>query len=336
MVKRTHKLSMDQKNEIEKMFLEGNKTYIEIAKKYDVTPAAIRFLMTKKGHKSPYRKKIPPEIRQEIVEKYKTGEYLFKELAKEYKVSAESMRYMLNRKGCHAPSPTEISTKYKLDADYFQNIDCPDKAYFLGLLYADGCVYPPDRKMTISLQQGDRAILDNMREKIGSNKPLYFRPPYSKKNKKGVTINSHGHYVLTVVNEKMVNDLISHGVTPRKSKNLKFPNLPNDLIVHFIRGFFDGDGGVTLSRNDAKCSVSFMANIEFLYVLRDYMIRFIDVGQNKKFIKHDTCDIHYIFIHKRAEIQSIYNWFYDHENEVSYIFRKKDKLSRFLYPNKVI
>jgi hypothetical protein len=332
MEKRTHKLSKEQKINIENLFLTGNYTFIALAKMYNVTPCAIRHLMRKKGYETPYRKKIPPEIRAEIVDKYKLGDCLFKELSKEYNVSPTAMRRMLNLQGCHAPSMTELSTKYKLDMDYFEKIDSSDKAYFLGLLYADGCVYPPDRKMTISLQQGDRAILDSMREKIGSDKPLYFRPPYSKVNKHGATINSHGHYVLAVINEKMVSDLVSHGVIQRKSKNLTFPKIQQELIHHFIRGFFDGDGGMSLSRNDRSCCLSFMANIEFLEVLKIHINNFTGINFSKPFRKHCKSDVYYMTFTTKSEISKLYDFIYGKdEKDILCLSRKRDKfISYFL------
>ena len=45
----------------------------------------------------------------------------------------------------------------------------------------------------------------------------------------------------------MILDLINKGCVPKKSLILKFPTenvVPNNLIRHFIRGYFDGDGCV--------------------------------------------------------------------------------------------
>lgn len=42
----------------------------------------------------------------------------------------------------------------------------------------------------------------------------------------------------------MYNDLCNHGCVDRKSKIIRMPNIPENLIRHFIRGYFDGDGSV--------------------------------------------------------------------------------------------
>jgi hypothetical protein len=46
----------------------------------------------------------------------------------------------------------------------------------------------------------------------------------------------------------MCRDLIKLGCTPEKSLTLEFPNnttLPDEYLRDFIRGYFDGDGGVS-------------------------------------------------------------------------------------------
>lgn len=46
-------------------------------------------------------------------------------------------------------------------------------------------------------------------------------------------------------------DLISHGCIPQKSLILKFPEISKELIPHFIRGYFDGDGSVGIYNNSS-------------------------------------------------------------------------------------
>lgn len=56
---------------------------------------------------------------------------------------------------------------------------------------------------------------------------------------------------IQISSKTLTADLLKLGCTPRKSLTLKFPNdgifKSNDLIRHFIRGYFDGDGSVFIS-----------------------------------------------------------------------------------------
>lgn len=76
-----------------------------------------------------------------------------------------------------------------------------------------------------------------------------------------------------VSNKKLVSDLIKLGCVPCKSLILTFPNKEifktDDLVKHFIRGYFDGDGCISYSSNKyykPRCSIlgtrSILENIE--------------------------------------------------------------------------
>jgi hypothetical protein len=50
----------------------------------------------------------------------------------------------------------------------------------------------------------------------------------------------------------MFNDLCKLGCVPRKSLILTFPIINKELIHHFIRGYFDGDGTVFIANKQNK------------------------------------------------------------------------------------
>ena len=54
-----------------------------------------------------------------------------------------------------------------------------------------------------------------------------------------------------MVSNKLVSDIEKLGVIENKTLVLTFPELPTELVHHFIRGYFDGDGSVFLC-NDPR------------------------------------------------------------------------------------
>lgn len=129
--------------------------------------------------------------------------------------------------------------KYTFNEDYFETIDTPNKAYILGLIYADGCNCQTDRGLHIHLQEDDKGLLEDINKELESNKPLGILKR-SEKNSKWKDL-----YKLTLYSEKMQNDLLDKGVYFQKTMKLKYPYwLDNDLHSHFTRGYFDGDGSV--------------------------------------------------------------------------------------------
>jgi hypothetical protein len=49
-------------------------------------------------------------------------------------------------------------------------------------------------------------------------------------------------YVISFCSKEMYQDIEKHGGTPRKSRTISFPQVPPELLPHFIRGVVDGDG----------------------------------------------------------------------------------------------
>ena len=74
----------------------------------------------------------------------------------------------------------------------------------------------------------------------------------------------------------MWNTLNDYGCTPRKSNTLLFPNIDifknESLIIPFIRGYFDGDGCLTNTKEHPK--VSFLGTEQFLTKIKNYLFNY--------------------------------------------------------------
>jgi hypothetical protein len=77
-------------------------------------------------------------------------------------------------------------------------------------------------------------------------KPLYKGKARESTFKNGQIAHTKPNYHLVIENKHIADTLSSYGCTPRKTNTLEFPNINANLIPHFIRGYFDGDGSVCL------------------------------------------------------------------------------------------
>lgn len=124
--------------------------------------------------------------------------------------------------------------------EIFDVIDTEEKAYWLGFLYADGCIRN-DGHIELGLKESDLLHLEKFKKFLNSKNKISYR----KKTKS---------YRIAFVNRYMVNSLSLKGCFENKSLKIKFPSedvIPNYLIRHFVRGYFDGDGylGVKLLKD---------------------------------------------------------------------------------------
>lgn len=128
------------------------------------------------------------------------------------------------------------NTKHTLNDKYFENIDTEEKAYWLGFIMADGCVYGQgcSYRFQINVASRDREALEKLNKALGSNYEI------RDKDVRGSQVSQ-----LKINSTPLCKSLIRHGVIPRKSGKETMPDLPQELASHFIRGYFDGDGCIT-------------------------------------------------------------------------------------------
>lgn len=137
-----------------------------------------------------------------------------------------------------------------------QSIDNQEKAYLLGLFYSDGNVGFNQVQCRIELKLEDKDLVFQLQKIF----PFFFIH-YDR----GTKIEL-GNY-----EKSLKEDLILNGCFPRKSfenkENLHLPDIDKNLLRHFIRGYFDGDGGCTLSHSGRKTQKRvyiYSASINFL------------------------------------------------------------------------
>ncbi len=140
---------------------------------------------------------------------------------------------------------TPMSRKQNADNNYFSEVNSEYKAYILGFIFADGSIYDgrtPDRenrqlRLSIYCASYDDYIFDQfLQDNPDSSKSYNIRK--NRPNETKMTI-------LRLTNNKLCNDLINLGCNINKTKvGMRFPDLKQELICHFIRGFLDGDGSI--------------------------------------------------------------------------------------------
>lgn len=217
-------------------------------------------------------------------------------IAEEYGVSRDIIYNRLKLDGLD-------HQKLKFDHDFFEIIDSEEKAYWLGFIMADGCVSLTQQpKVIIALHKKDGHHLEKWHKALGSCRKInYWR------NRVAST-----HY-----SAKMCQDLIQLGCTPRKSLSLKFPSLRKDLIRHFVRGYFDGDGCISIHNKDKKTHqmrFTIISTKEFLDTLQRIL------GTNNKYTQHGRAYSLSVNGNKKSGV--IFQWMY--KNATVFLDRKKE------------
>ena len=187
-------------------------------------------------------KHLSKENEIQIIEYYKTKPMTIKELCDKFNLCNVTIIKILNKYNIKRYNRTKLFSP-QLDEHYFENIDNEEKAYFLGLIVSDGCIYSQNIRssmVTITLQGCDKYILERFVKCIKSNK--------------NITSDGRGCSEIQILSDIMVNDLRKYGLFENKSLHTIFPkNLPKDLYCHFIRGLIDGDGSISFYNRQNRC-----------------------------------------------------------------------------------
>jgi intein-encoded DNA endonuclease-like protein len=255
-------------------------------------------------------------VQRRILELYKAGKYP-QEIQRELNLRYHQPVYRaLHKAGIYVEKPARAYRKYQLTIDFFAAIDSEAKAYFLGMIAADGCVEP--LRTALQLQRRDRDVLEKLVKAVKGTMPV-----------KDITHEGRPHSRVRLNSVRMRADLIALGVTPAKSLTMTsqmFKQVPDALKSHFLRGYFDGDGNVFLRHSGsygAKTSINIIGTKEFL--TSTYGTTCVT---SCALYKHLQSDIWHWKIARRSEVAAFLAYIYD--DATVFMDRKRKYVCNFL------
>ena len=155
--------------------------------------------------------------------------------------------------------PLRPQNVYNYDHSFFKSFT-HGSAYALGCLMSDGCVYDKGESIYMDLTSVDRDWVELFRSLLKSDHPIVE-----------VNHDHDGHhgskptYKFRIVSRELLNDLYVLGMTRAKSQNMKFPDIPLEFVLDFMRGYHDGDGSFFIDMRKRLVS-SVIGTKEFLDV----------------------------------------------------------------------
>lgn len=168
--------------------------------------------------------------------------------------------------------------------------------------------------MVLTLQEDDKEILEKIRDLISPDRPLQYIKP--RKNRYG----KKGSYRLSITNKQIVTDLFKLGFDKLKTERDTLPLLDEELVHHFVRGYFDGDGFISISKR-GDYELSFLGQDNFIKNLVNVL-----PNVTRPITKHKT--ISKIRFNGRKKVKDIAKYLY--EDSHIYMKRKHDKAAALL------
>jgi hypothetical protein len=258
---------------------------------------------------------------QKVIELYQQG-FSPQQIAKEVfgsKNSVTRTMTILKRNpdsgyipGTRRPNKLRKSNaKYHFDENFFDVIDTEAKAYFFGLMAADGYIKIVNGNPTaivLELKSDDIEIVEKFRDALGDkNVPVKIRPAYKTSCEKAKVAFFSTHLARSL-HEKF---------GPLKTFNLGriSQHVPVELHSHFVRGVLDGDG--CWSYEKYRMVLSFRGTEEFLKDIQSISPQPMYLSTTEKWPSLAT--------RTHASACRMYNWLYYKKNPTIFLQRKFDK-----------
>lgn len=128
---------------------------------------------------------------------------------------------------------------WKVNENFFNQWGS-EMSYVLGFFCADGSMYKnPRGSHYIAFNITDKDLLIKIKNLLGVGHKL------SLKKRPNINHNWKKSWVIQIGSKNIFNQFLKLGITPKKTSRVRIPFfVPQKYIADFIRGFFDGDGGV--------------------------------------------------------------------------------------------
>jgi hypothetical protein len=227
---------------------------------------------------------------------------------------------------------------YTLNENYFENIDTEDKAYWLGFIYADGFI--TKRKLgfgqnILGITLHEKEPLEKFCIDIGTNKPVKEYKTVSKYAPKGST-----EYKIAIISNKIVSDIEKWGVVERKTFELSsIPDISKELIPHFVRGYFDGDGSVFLHKSRGGyggtkmyyyniLGITICGTFNFLNSIKEELLFLNEESKCLYKEKRNVKDVWSLKLLSNKRCREFYEYIYP-DTTVNFLKRKRDVFENY-------
>lgn len=256
----------EEVSDIVTAFNEG-VTFKELSKKYKAHFNTIKQVLVNNGVDTSRKRKWSKEDITTIVTLYKKEGLTVEEIRSKYKTRTQTIYDILNENGVDTSKYNRKSANRRVYHDFFEEIDTEEKAYFLGMLMADGSVHKRGKEeATITLLLIDLDVVESFKRTMNSDSKITISDRKRHKSERPT-------YSVTVRSNKIAEDLATYGVVPNKTylTNRVCEGVPDHLKRHYLRGLFDGDGSIYKSKRGLWCIALTNNYPSFLEDIQDWL-----------------------------------------------------------------
>lgn len=199
----------------------------------------------------------------------------------------------------------------------------PELCYILGWLISDGYV-GNDNRFELELKIDDIEILEHIKTHISMTKPIRKQTRTVLSKAKGKETEYRECYTarLCLFSKRVCAQLKEWGIVPNKTLITKWiEEIPEEFEHDFIRGVFDGDGSVFITKTK-KLGFSICGTYELLEQIQDRLTKYTVNFGNLHPGHGNTWELSFRNV---DDLERIYYYMYFNSNETTRLRRKYEK-----------
>ena len=285
----------------------NGETAVTISKDIGISNSTISRFVKKIGISRGHQSKKILDIEKEVVKDFQENNLYCEDLAKKYEVDVHTIYRILDKYNIKRQTGYHTNC----NANYFEQIDNPHKAYLLGFITADGAVV--NNILSIEVHDDDIEVLKYAQQQINPQATI------TKCKDRSTSKISFGA-------KKIGEDLAKYGIVQNKSKTIK--NVPLDLIPqeylkYYFRGLIDGDGCIL---ENGRLSI-YSGSKEYIEDVHRILIKELNLSQTS--IYQGTT--YFCSWSSKNDRKKIFDYLYNNLDECFYYKRKYSRLFKSLY-----
>lgn len=226
-----------------------------------------------------------------------------------------SLHYYRKLRGVPLDKP--FGRKYSLNEHYFDGIDTPSKAYLLGILVTDGCVWKSRSQESYycKLMIIDEELVKFLKTELETNYPIKF--DISKRV-----------YSITLCSKIMFFSLKNYGVVPNKTFYTIYPQNLNGFDGDFIRGCLDGDGFIVHYKGKyPRTRIGWAGTYNLLFQIEKILRENCGL-KSKKIYQYSHKKSFVLQYQAKSDIEKLTNYIYANADDSFYLKRKQNNIMK--------
>jgi len=238
-----------------------------------------------------------------LVDDYLVYRKSMRQIAKENFIKPSKVKSYLTKYSIPVRNQTHANSKY-VDKNVFKELNIAS-AFLLGYIFTDGDLLFNEKtgKYFLRIYSKYKYKIENAKNILKAEAKIQHRKAQTHKGR-----NQSEMFWIHIANDDIINDLKNYGMVLNKNEAITFPEIPEHLIPHFLRGVWSGSGSV-MTYKDKPLSKLVNGSYEFISEVEN-RLNAVGLKKRKIYKNNHTKKSSYTIKYAMADTEKLYHYLF--------------------------